>query len=220
MRASILVGAALCTALTACDLPTVETAGPAYDPTTLTNGLFYHWPTGSEISLFVLRAGEPAEADLDRAVREAIAAWNAVGRLGEVRLRTTTDVRAADVIVHHAGATIPVTTAACEPPNIFGSSYTHFCPDPDNETRALVFPLSDGTGGRVRMLVSVNRGVVDTEEIFRAHTAHELGHVLGIGAHSGTSTDLMFGVPRRLTPSIADAQTLRYVLAQPVDIRF
>lgn len=211
---------AACTALAACDLPVIATGDAAYDPTTLTDGLIYHWPTGADIALFVDTRNEPAEADLARAVREAVAAWNAVGRIGQVRLTITSNVKAADVIVHHPGTQLPVTTAACEPPVIFGSSYTHFCPDPADASRPVVFPFSDGTGARVKMLVSVNRGVVDSEEIFRAHVAHELGHVLGIGAHSNETTDLMFGVPRRLTPSSRDAQTLRYVLGQVPDIRF
>ena len=210
---------AACAVSAACEVPVLETSGPAYDPTSLT-GVLYHWPTGANISVYTDRTGEPAEADLARAVNEAIAVWNAVGRLGEIRLGTTTDLRGADVIVHHAGAVLPVTTGDCEPPPTFGSSYTHFCPDPGNPGRVLVFSLSDGTGGRVRMLVSVNRAAVDSEDIFRAHVAHEFGHVLGIGAHSGVNTDLMFGVPRRLTPSAPDAQTLRYVLGQPSELRF
>jgi hypothetical protein len=209
-----------CVALAGCDLPLIETGTPAYDPATLTDGQIYHWPTGAEVMLFVDESSAPPEADLSRAVREAAAAWNAVGRLGEVRLGVTSNIRAADIIVHHALATPGVVTGECEPPAIFGSSYTHFCPHPSDPTRAIVFPLADGTGGRVKMLVSVNRGVVDSEDIFRAHVAHELGHVLGIGAHSPEPTDLMFGVPRRLTPSAADAQTLRYVLGQAPDIRF
>jgi hypothetical protein len=200
-------------------VPVLETAGPAYDPTSIT-GVLYHWPTGAHISVYVHRADEPPEADLARAVSDAIAAWNAVGLLGEVRLGITSDVRSADVIVHHAGAVPPVTTADCEPPLSFGSSYTHFCPDPADANSVLIFPLSDGTGGRVRMLVSVNRAAVDSEDIFRAHVAHEFGHVLGIGAHSSVTTDLMFGAPRRLTPSASDAQTLRYVLGQPSELRF
>lgn len=216
IRRSLFIAA--CATLAACDLPIIETGGPAYDPTSLTDGLIYHWPTGADVALYVDESNEPADADLMRAVQEAVAAWNSVGVLGEVRLGITSDLRAADVIVHHSTSTPPVATSECEPPSAFGSSYTHFCPSAD-PTRALVFPLGDGTGGRVKMLVSVNRGVVDSEEIFRAHVAHELGHVLGIGAHSNDSNDLMFGVPRRLTPSAADAQTLRYVLGQRPDIR-
>ena len=207
---------AACSLAAACDVPTLETSGPAYEPRF--QDVLYHWPTGANISVFVDPADEPAEADLSRAVNEAIAAWNAVGRLGEVRLGTTADLRGADVIIQHAGAVPPVTIEDCEPPPTFSTSYTYFCPDATR--RVLILPLSDGSGGRVRMLVSVNRGAVESEDVFRAHVAHELGHVLGIGAHSGTSTDLMFGVPRRLTPSAADAQTLRYVLGQPSALRF
>jgi hypothetical protein len=208
-----------------CDMPTLEIDTPAYDPTTLTGGLLYHWDPGREITIFIDRTAEPAEADLDRAVRAAIAAWTPVGRLGEVRLAVTTDVRNADVIIHHYLAPRLITDVRnvepeelCEPLPTGAGGYTFLCID--DLDRAVTFGLLDGSGGRVKMDISINRDAVETEEIFGALVAHEIGHVLGIGAHSSTNTDLMFGSPRRLTPSPADARTLRFVLGQRPDVRF
>jgi predicted Zn-dependent protease len=67
----------------------------------------------------------------------------------------------------------------------------------------------------VKVDVRVDRGRVDSEHAFRALVAHELGHVVGIGAHSDDPADLMFGAPSVLAPSARDARTLRYVLHQP-----
>jgi hypothetical protein len=44
--------------------------------------------------------------------------------------------------------------------------------------------------------------------------------VIGIGAHSPDTEDLMFGTPRVFVPSDADAATLRYVLNRRAAARF
>ena len=70
------------------------------------------------------------------------------------------------------------------------------------------------------MDVLVSRATAGDNAHFRAFVAHELGHVLGLGAHSGNIADLMFGAPSRLTPSTADVETLLYVLGQTPTVRF
>jgi len=204
-------------AAVACDTPTILPDTEAYDPTAIT-GFTYNWGAGREISIYVDVTAAPANADLEAAVREAIGAWSAVGRLGEIRLRIVSSFRQADVIIHHTAAPRLVTSPLCSPVDVGSGGYTFFCVDENN--RPIPLLLNDGSDGRVQMDISINRARVDTEEIFRAVVAHEIGHVLGIGAHSPDMNDLMFGSPRRLQPSARDARTLRFVLGQQPDIRF
>lgn len=213
-RASAL---ALALALGSCDAPTMTSFEPGYDPLTLVP-LFYHWDAGHEITIFV-DPNQPAPAtDLEGAVREAIAAWEAVGPLGEVRMRVVSDYRQADVIVHHSAAPRLVATELCDPLPTGAGGYTFFCID--ENLQAIPLLLVDGSGGRVQMDVAINRDAVDADSTFRAVVAHELGHVLGIGAHSPNMTDLMFGSPRRRTPTTLDARTLLYVLWHTPAVRF
>jgi predicted Zn-dependent protease len=72
----------------------------------------------------------------------------------------------------------------------------------------------------VKMDVAVSRTAVPDAAAFRSVVMHEFGHVLGIGAHSPTSTDLMYGVPRAPAPTLADAQTLRFVLSQRPEVQY
>ena len=191
---------------------------PAYDPTTLTSGLFYHWDPGHEVTIFVDPNSAAPNTDLEAAVREGIAAWTTVGLLGEIRMRVVNDVHDADVIVHHSAATRLWQTEGCDPIPTGAGGVTYFCVEED--FTAVELDLADGLDGRVKMDVSVNRGAVDTDEEFRAVVIHELGHVLGIGGHSNVLTDLMYGTPQRVTPTLDDIRTLRYVLAHPRDVRF
>lgn len=204
--------------LASCDSPTMTAFDPAYDPTTLTSGLFYHWPPGHDVTIYVDLSQAVAGTDLDAAVREGIAAWTSAGLLGEIRMRVVTDLRAANVIVHHSAATRLWQTEGCEPIPTSAGGATYFCVEETLD--AVTFDLNDGSDGRAKMDVSVNRGAVDTDAEFRAVVIHELGHVLGIGGHSPNATDLMFGSPQQGTPTLDDIRTLRYVLAHKADVRF
>jgi predicted Zn-dependent protease len=186
---------------------------------------FYRWAPGYEIAIFVDRRNEPAGVDLDAAVRSAIAAWKAVAPLGEVQMRVVGSVREADVIVHHADvpSAFTVDPEVCSPPVDIGGGRTYACVVENPQTGALVpqiLPLNDGSGGRVKMDVRVNLAAIGDPSFFNAIVAHELGHVLGIGAHSASNTDLMFGTPRVFVPSASDAATLRHVLSRPAAARF
>jgi predicted Zn-dependent protease len=70
------------------------------------------------------------------------------------------------------------------------------------------------------MDVTVDRSAAADAATFDAIVAHELGHVLGIGAHSPLADDLMFGAPRRPDPSERDARTLRVLLRVAPEVAF
>ena len=123
----------------------------------------------------------------------------------------------ADVIIHHSTAPRLI-TSDCNIPLIPAGGFTFFCVDANS--KAEILPFADGTPSHVKMDVLVSRATAGDNAHFRAFVAHELGHVLGIGAHSGNIADLMFGAPSRLTPSTADVETLLYVLGQTPTVRF
>lgn len=193
-----------------------------YDPIELVP-FVYHWAPGKEIAVYVDRRDEPDGVDLAAAVEAGIAAWEAVGLLGEVKMKIVGNVRDADVIVHHAQANMLVTVdpEQCPPPADLGGGRTYFCILVDaGDTTTTVLPLNDGSGGHVKMDVRISVGAISDLQFFNAVVAHELGHVLGIGAHSSSTSDLMNGTPRVFVPSAEDAAALRYVLSRRAAARF
>lgn len=213
----------MCAAASACDSPVMVADDRGYS---LVGGIpfSYHWAPGHEIAIFVDQRGEPAGVDLEAAVRRGIAAWEAVGLLGEVQLTVVTNVGEADVIVHHpdAPSLITIDTEVCDPPVDIGGGRTYACVV-DNGVNGLIpqiLQLNDGSGGHVKMDVRVNLGAISEPQFFDAIVAHELGHVLGIGLHSANNQDLMFGTPRVFVPSNDDAAALRHVLSRPAAARF
>jgi predicted Zn-dependent protease len=222
-RAVIALGALACLAPGACDTPVMVVDDHGFS---LVGGIpfSYHWAPGHEIAIFVDTRGEPAGVDLLAAVNRGIAAWEAVGLLGEVQLTVVTDVHAADVIVHHpdAPSLITIDTEVCDLPIDIGGGRTYACvvETSPNEFTPQILQLNDGSGGHVKMDVRINLGAISDPQFFDAIVAHELGHVLGIGLHSSNASDLMFGTPRVFVPSNDDAAALRYVLSRPAAARF
>jgi hypothetical protein len=200
-----------------CDAPTMTAEQPGYNPVGVVP-VIYHWRPGHDIAIYVDLTNAVAGTDLEAAVREGINVWREVGRLGEVRMHITRDLRAADVIVHHSTAPRLAESDVCPPFPTGAGGYTLICVDENNVATNMTFV--DGRESHVKMDVSVNRAAATADSVFRSFVIHELGHVLGIGAHSPNQADLMFGSPRRLVPTAADASTLRYVLSRKADILF
>jgi len=221
---ALVLGAALAASV-GCDSPTADDQPPGYDPTVLTGGLFYRWPLGRTVSVFADTTAGPAGSDIRAAVAAGAAAWEGVVYYREFELRLVDDPRAADIIVHHRQAPRLVDVRDCEPPGIAGGK-TVFCAD---APVAPVLPLLDGGDGRVKVDIYVDYLSTDDaalagagltrQEGFASLTAHELGHALGIGAHSTEPADLMAPVPTALGPTTRDAATLRYVLHRRPDIQ-
>lgn len=210
LLAAVVLAAAAC----ADDGPTTPAEAVAYDPTALT-GFSYHWGPGRTISIYIDPTAAPPGTDLAASVGRAITAWERTTR--DVRLRTVAALRDADVVIHHVTAPRLMQTGGCSPFDVGAGGYTFFCLDGDTPE---ILPLLNGSGGRVKMDVTVDRSAAADAATFDAIVAHELGHVLGIGAHSPLADDLMFGAPRRPDPSERDARTLRVLLRVAPEVAF
>lgn len=226
LRATTLAAAAVLVGACGGDSPTTpRESEPGYDPHAFAfdeggalHGYLYHWPAGRTVRVYVDPTAEPAGSDLRGAVTAGVALWAGTVRNGEVSVAIASAPTQADVIVHYGEAPRLVGPGDCAPPASGGVGSTFLCPDFQSRTLATL-PLVAGGGGSVKMDVAVYRGAVADDAQFRRVVAHELGHVLGIGAHSPSSADLMFGSPSVPAPSAADGRTLRYVLQQSADLR-
>ena len=214
LRAVLLLPAAALAL--ACDGPTVPRDGPGYDPVAPTVGRNYHWPLGRTVSVYVDPTAEPEGADLADAVRQGAALWNRAVYYREFTLRLTSAPEEADVVVHHAAAPMIVGAGSCDYPPVSAGGVTFFCPAAAGDTAETLPLLAQSAGtGRVKMDVRVDRARVADDAAFRSLVAHELGHVVGIGAHSDRVEDLMFGAPRAPAPTARDERTLRFLLHEP-----
>ena len=209
-RAYLLATSIVCASLLGCDAPTRPREQGAYDPTELSDGKLYHWALGRTIAVFVDPGGQSASSELTRAVVRSADVWEAEVYYREFRLRIVQAPGDADIIVHYAGApTRIVVPAGCRDPGV-AAGVTYFCVDESD--RVMVLPLTSGGSSRVRMDVRVDPSRLLANQTLEMLVAHEIGHVLGIGSHSGDPGDLMFSVPRVDVPSADDARTLRVLL--------
>jgi predicted Zn-dependent protease len=204
--------------LVSCDAPTIPEETFAYDPR-LPGGFVYHWPTGSTISIFVDPEAWPTDVDPGATVLEAFRQWEEVSFYRDFNLRLVSNAAEADVIVHHEGAPFLVDVSECAYPDASASGVTFFCPSESLDSLQ-VLPLLAGGPGRVKMDVRISSPRLSTQQTFQNYVSHEIGHVLGIGAHSNDPADLMYvGSLTVSAPTERDARTLRWVLRQPVDVR-
>jgi len=158
--------------------------------------LVMRWPAGHTIRVLVNPSTDAGRtALLDAAFGAAASAWNGVTVFGEYRIAQTSEPAAADVVLTWSDVLPPVTTADCPP--AITRAVTTFCIDGlgTAEPRLRVFPLREANAastGRVKMLVTVLAAEAANPTTVRRLVAHELGHVLGIGQHSGDPRDLMW----------------------------
>lgn len=211
---------ALAVVLAACDAPTVTVESPGYDPRLSlgTEKVIYHWPLGHTIAVYAHTNGAPAGFDLPGAIERANAIWGDALRYREFDVRLVSSPAEADVVFHFDTDSV-VRLPTCAPPG-GAAGVTSFCLDP-TETMLVGLPLVGGAPSNVKFDVQISASPIriPNAAVFQRIVAHEFGHVIGIGTHSGTSTDLMFGGPTVDLPSAPDAQTLRYVLHQPAQLR-
>jgi hypothetical protein len=205
----------------ACDAPVIAPESPGYDPRLPLNNadVIYHWPLGHTITVYAHTAGAPAGFDLPAAILRANELWNDVLRYREFDVQLVSTPAGADVVFHFDTDSV-VRVTSCAPPASGAAGVTSACPNAAG-TALDPIPLIAGGGGQVKFDVQISASPVriPNATVFQRIVAHEFGHVIGIGRHSGNMADLMFGGPSVDLPSAADAQTLRYVLHQPAQLR-
>jgi predicted Zn-dependent protease len=200
--------------LLACEAPTAARPDPAFAPTSQSSGVLYRWRSGQRVRVWV-DDDATLGPDLGRAVRAALAVWNAQPRFAEFELALVSNPAEANIVVFDRLQPLPVRPGRCafDPRGAVG--YTYFCGDGAQAER---LALASGSPGNASVVIRVDRSLVTDQDGLDAIAAHEFGHALGIGAHSGDAGDLMFGLPRVRVPSARDARTLHYVLGAPPDL--
>lgn len=190
---------------------------PAYDPTQLSGGVIYRWPTGTTIAVFVDPTAVGAGVDLSGATAAGMVAWKAALGGNQFAFRAAASAADADVIVHVSAAPRLVGLAGCAEPPTFAGGVTFFCPARDS---ALTLPLEGGPGtGRVKLDIAINPAATNATNTLRALVTHELGHAVGIGGHSPDALDVMFAQPSVSVPSRRDISTLRWLVRQVIGLR-
>lgn len=210
-----IAGAVATAIMLACEGPTAARPVFAYDPTTLSNGLLYRWANGQQLRVWADLADSTRAVNLGLSVRSAISRWNDLPAFAEFELVLVSNPAEAQIIIYDRARPMPVRAGTCpfEPRAAVG--YTYFCPSGRNAER---LSLASGAPSSVSVVIRVDDTLAPGQSRYDAIVAHELGHALGIGAHSSVAGDLMFGLPTNPFPTGRDAQTLQYVLGAPADI--
>ncbi len=208
------IGALLCCALFAgCDSATVpaRAADEVFEFRLPVNSdrLVMRWPSATRIRVFVQAGATDQLTDLLYAsVRQAAMAWEAVSLFGDYSFALVGAPEQADVIVSWSTAVRPVEIAECLP--FGGAAITTFCLTAEGD-RLKPFPLRNSTlMSSVRFLVTIRESEALNSARVRTLVTHELGHVLGIAAHSPNQQDLMFSDPIiRDAPNARDRTTVQ-----------
>ena len=179
-----------------------------------------HWPVGSTVRVYVVDGPTTQQTDwLTSGVEHAATVWNAAALYGEVHVQRVSSAAEADAIVQYSfTSNSPVDVTGCLPSG--PDAVTTFCLSAQQSDRLYVFPLKDGGSSHVRFVVNVRQSAaVDQETTWRLVT-HEIGHVLGIAAHSTLETDLMYGGATLLRndPNDRDRNTLEVLYHTKADI--
>lgn len=202
-RATALLGVVALAALGACH----DSVGPGrcFEPNVLAYGfalngdtnLVFHWPA----SYMPVRVYAEPTGDLPANVTAAMTLWASAFRCGEVSLTVATDSTHADIIVRNPQS-LPVARAAAAALRADSVGACTGITQVDTAGTAVSGPIHS----------YVARLSIDSAAVAACYhfvTAHELGHALGILAHSPDTSDLMHVSPRRRVLSEADRYTIQ-----------
>lgn len=159
--------------------------------------LSFHWPQ----SRLPVRIWAENSLNLPAHVQNGIAQWEGVFLYGEFAAVMVADSNAADVLVRLGspikGGFAIIRLASAMAPECDGG--TDF--ELPFGSREIQLPI------RVFVNPRFDPSAPGVDECLALTTTHELGHVIGIFAHSAVTTDLMFGDPTVSGPSARDRVT-------------
>ena len=183
-----------------CFEPNAQSYGFALNGDT---NLVFHWPA----SYMPVRVyAEPVGA-LPANATTGMALWASAFRCAELSYVMTGDSTRADIIVRNP----PFLPAAPVAAAVFHADSVNACTgvtQVDTAGAALAGPM--------RSYVSpLTTDSVALASCYHFATAHELGHALGLFAHSPDTSDLMNASPRRLALSAADRYTIQLLYHTP-----
>ena len=161
--------------------------------------LVFHWPAGR---MPVRVYPEPTGANPAN-VAAGLQTWVNGFRCGEAWFSFATDSTRADIIVRLVSALPPQPVRGTS----FGADSVGACAGRTDGN----FDSSLTLTGPVRSYIAPIPGKDSTAlaGCYRMTTTHELGHALGILAHSTDPGDIMYTTPKRSTLSVNDRYTLQ-----------
>ena len=194
--AAALLVAAACkdTTLSEC----FESGGTAYSVALANDtSLTFRWPASHQPVKYWVEAKGSLPANVDA----ALSLWLGAARCGEISVTRVTDSLAADVIVTNPVQLPPASLGALH------ADSTTACkgrtdPDVDDTLHTLTLPIHTFISPQ-----GIDSAL--TESCYHFVVAHEIGHTLGIFAHSTDPEDLMYTNPRRRVLTTNDKFTLQ-----------
>ncbi len=163
-------------------------------------GATFNWPMSFQPVRYY---AEPVGA-LPQNVDSALSLWQHAFRCGELTAIRIADSTQADVIIRNPNFLPPIiqgtgmnadsTTACTGKTAVFVDSSTT-PPQVQRPIRSYVAPLGTDSAA--------------TSSCYRFVTAHEVGHTLGLFAHSTNPADLMYQTPQRPGLSVNDILTIQ-----------
>jgi hypothetical protein len=191
---------ALALAAAGCDVVTPPPRDGIYSFDLYQTGLVFHWPIDRlPIRYWV----NPTAGPVARYVETGLRAWEAQFVYGEFAGLVVSDSARADVLVAVAGPTPPDVPLTDAPPVDACSGETYNEAPPGVDTLAGPF--------EVTLHWAPQFADADVANCLLRVTVHEVGHTIGLLAHSPDPADLMYTDPKVGTPSGNDratAQTL------------
>lgn len=177
----------------ACDEPTIPTRTAAY-PFDL-GGDVFHWPA----NVLPVRYFADTRGTMRQLVQDGLAAWQAPFLYGEFTGALVADSAGADVIVLWRDSVPPDVPPDPGPPVNACSGVTSFQLD---STNTIEGPL------RVTVVIAAGFTTSQVAACVRRVTVHELGHSVGLLAHSPNTQDVMTSTPLVQQLSERDGQTV------------